>query len=630
MNHQPDFEHPEGNDEAIGAALRVSVLVFAGLLLAAGGAVAVWMLTSPEPVVAEAKLELPELRDTANVSLPTAPFKDITQAAGIDFVHFTGATGEKLLPETMGGGCAFFDYDGDGDQDLLLVNGARWPWDDAQPSTPAPHSVLYANDGQGRFTDVSQQSGIDQITLYGMGAAIGDYDNDGDSDLYITAVGPNRLYRNDNGVFTDVTAEAGASGGDHWSTSAAWLDYNRDGRLDLFVCNYVDWSREIDAQQAFRLDGVGRAYGPPTAFDGDFPTLFRNDGDGVFSDVSAAAGVRKRNPLTNKPAGKSMGVAPVDYNGDGWMDLIVANDTVDNFVFENQRDGTFREVGLGVGVAVGDDGKPRGAMGIDTARHRNSDSLSVAIGNFSNEMTSLFITAPAGDIFEDIATSSGLGPQTRLELTFGLCFLDVDLDGRLDLLCANGHLEEEINKVLSSQQYEQPPQLFWNNGTGQGSEFVPLQTEQLGPDFKQPLVGRGATFADIDGDGDLDLLLTASGGPPRLLRNDQDGGHRWLRVKLEGAADRSQPPTWAVNRDAIGAWVSVTAGGRTLHRQVMPSRSYLSQTELPVTFGLGDLPADAKVDVEIDWGNGQRQTVSAVAIDSQVVIRQEPQPTIGE
>ena len=628
MNSKPEYESPEGSDEAIGAALKVSLIVIACLMLIAGGIVAAWTLFQEEPVVAETAMELPEVRDVASVALPQVGFQDITEAAGIDFVHFTGATGEKLLPETMGGGCAFFDYDGDGDQDLLLINGARWPWD-AGDSQDAPHSVLYANDGDGNFSDVSTETGIDQIKLYGMGAAVGDYDNDGDVDLYVTAVGANRLYRNDQGVFTDVTQEAGASGGDQWSTSAAWFDYNRDGRLDLFVCNYVAWSRELDTKQAFRLDGVGRAYGPPTAFDGDFPTLLRNDGDGRFTDVSESAGVQKRNTLTDKPAGKSMGVAPVDFNGDGWMDLIVANDTVDNFVFENQRDGTFREVGLEVGVAVGDDGKPRGAMGIDTARHRNSDSLAVAIGNFSNEMTSLFVTAPAGDIFEDIATSSGLGPQTRLELTFGLCFLDIDLDGRLDLMCANGHLEEEINKVLSSQHYEQPPQLFWNNGTGRGSEFVPLKSEHIGEDFKRPMVGRGAAFADIDGDGDLDLLFTSSGGRPRLLRNDLQTTHRWLRVKLQGSGQ----PT-GVNRDAIGAWVRITVNGRTLHRQVMPSRSYLSQTELPVTFGLGELPADATVDIDVDWGNGQRQTAKNVATNAEVTVQQQlaegPTPTGGE
>ncbi|MCA9177827.1 MAG: CRTAC1 family protein [Planctomycetales bacterium] len=639
----------EPTDEVIGAALKISLVCLGVFALIGGGVAAWWLLQTPPQRDVETKLVLPTTRALPDVPLPKAPFVDITEAAGIDFVHESGAAGAKLLPETMGGGCAFLDYDGDGDQDLLLINSRRWPWDlgDKQAGPPSQatlvrpegqagppsqatlvrpegpataSSALFANDGHGAFRDVSAETGIDQLRLYGMGVAVGDYDNDGDVDLYVTAVGENRLLRNENGRFLDVTEEAGVAGGrEQWSTSCAWLDYNNDGRLDLFVCNYVSWSREIDMQMDFRLDGVGRAYGPPTVFDGDFPLLFRNEGDGKFTDVSEEAGVRVTNALTNKPAGKSMGIAPVDIDGDGWLDLMVANDTVQNFLLRNQGDGTFKDVGLQMGVAVGSDGKERGAMGIDTARHRNSNSLSVAIGNFANEMTSLYLLEPNRGAFDDIAVSTGLGPQTRLELTFGVCFLDVDLDGRQDLLCANGHLEQEINKVLRSQHYEQPPQLFWNQGIGHGSEFVPLQEAQIGADFKRPMVGRGATFADIDGDGDLDVLLTSCGGKPRLLRNDQQLGHHWLRVELEGVRS---------NRDAIGAWVTVRAGDVSRHCQVMPTRSYLSQSEHPVTIGLGD--EANPVTVEILWPDGSRQTLQDVEVDRLLQVRQAVEASPGK
>jgi hypothetical protein len=602
QSDQPHNLQAERGDEVIGRALRWSSTIIVAVAAVAGTLVFWWTRPAPEAAESEAVVELPEIRVRPRASPPRSEFTDITAAAGIGFFHENGAQGEKLLPETMGGGCAFLDVDVDGDQDILLVNSCHWPWDEGSQGN-APTMCLYRNDGSGRFEDATEAVGL-QVALYGMGAAVGDYDNDGDPDLFISAVGPNRLFRNDDGRFVDVTDEAGVAGGEHdWGTSCAWLDYNKDGRLDLFVGNYVRWSKDIDLAQDFRLVGVGRAYGPPMSFQGAFPCLYRNEGDDRFTDVSQEAGIRISNPDTQTPKAKTLGLAPIDADADGWIDLIVANDTVQNFLLHNQRDGTFQEVGALAGIAFDSNGKARGAMGVDAANFRNDASLGVAIGNFSNEMTALYVAQDEPMQFVDAAIATGLGPRTRLQLTFGLFFFDYDLDGRLDLLAANGHLEEEINKVQSSQHYAQPPHLFWNCGPNKAAEFVPVSSEQCGSDLLQPLVGRGAAYGDIDNDGDLDVLLTAVGSRPRLLRNDQQLNHRWLRFKLEGRN---------CNRDAIGAWVEVDWDGQVQRRQVMPTRSYLSQSELPVTFGLGK--AGGVTRVRVLWPNGKEQRISQYQI----------------
>jgi hypothetical protein len=612
----PD-DQEERDDAIIGVALKWSLAVIV-LLGIAGGAFA-WWATRPDaaPPPKETALQPVEKRKTMGVEIPAAPLADITREAGIDFVHENGAAGEKLLPETMGGGCAFFDFDDDGDQDLLLVNSQRWPWD-ARPAQKPATMALYRNNGQGKFENATAGSGLD-ISFYGMGAATGDFDNDGRVDVFISAVGPNRLFRNvGDGKFEDVTDAAGVAGGEkEWSTSCGFFDYDNDGDLDLFVCNYVQWSREFDVAQNFQLTGGGRAYGRPQNFEGVFPYLYRNDG-GNFTDVSASSGVQVRNPATDVPMAKSLGLTFVDIDLDGWLDILVANDTVQNFLFHNQRDGTFREIGAMAGVAFDMDGAARGAMGIDAARFRNNDALGVAIGNFANEMTALYVSYNGAPQFTDEAIATGLGPNTRLQLTFGVLFADYDLDGRLDLFAANGHLEQDINRVQPSQYYEQSPQLFWNCGPQQGTEFLPVPKEKCGQDFLRPLVGRGASCADIDGDGDEDLLITASGQAPRLLRNDQLLGRHWLRLKLVGGES---------NRDAIGAWVQVKLPGRTLWRQVMPTRSYLSQTELPVTFGLGKV--DKVESVIVHWPDGTRQKVEQVKVDSQQTIKQAEAPATG-
>jgi len=541
--------------------------------------------------------------------IPVAKFTDITREAGITFVHNNGAYGDKLLPETMGIGVAFFDYDNDGHQDLLFINGTYWPGHIPEGKQPAT-MALYHNDGHGHFTDVTKGSGLD-ISCYGMGVAIGDYDNDGLPDVFITAVGGNHLFHNDgHGKFHEVTQEAGLGNSTNdWGTGAAFIDYDNDGKLDLFVCNYVQWSPEIDLAKSYVMPNIGRAYGPPRNFAGTFPHLYHNDGHGHFTDVSAQAGVQIKDPATGLPMAKSLAVAPVDVDNDGWIDLVVANDTVPNFLFHNEHNGTFKEIGARSGVAYDAYGLVRGAMGIDSARFRNDDTLGIAIGNYANEMNALYVAQRDSLLFADEATQAGVGPASQKLLKFGLFFFDYDLDGRLDVLTANGHLEPEINRVQSNQQYRQPAQLFWNRGDSKGTSFVPVPPDKAGTDLFQPIVGRGAAFADIDGDGDLDVVLTQIGGPPLVLRNDQNLHHHWIRLKLVGTKS---------NRDAIGAWIKVRVNSQTLWRQVMPTHAYLSQSELPVTIGLGN--ADKVDSVEINWPSGIKQKVENVLIDRPMTI----------
>jgi hypothetical protein len=446
-----------------------------------------------------------------------------------------------------------------------------------------------------------------------MGVAAGDYDNDGWTDLYITALGDNYLLKNGQGHFTDVTTSTGTAGQTYdWSTAAAFLDIDNDGDLDLFVGNYVQWSRQIDLEIDFRLTGVGRSIGAPNHFFGTTNRLYRNDGDGRFSDVSASAGIMITDPVTHAPAGKTLSVAPVDYDRDGLMDLFVANDTTRNFLYHNLGKGQFEEIGALEGIAYDRNGKATGAMGIDAAYFRNDEDLGIGIGNFANEMSSLYVTAGGQPPFADEAILEGFGPASRLALTFGLFFFDYDLDGRLDLFQANGHLETEINLMQSSQTYAQAAQLFWNCGSACRSRFVPVTDSG---DFANPMVGRGAAYADIDSDGDLDVVVTQNGRRAVLFRNEQSLGHHWLRVRLVG--DRS-------NRNAIGATVETSVDGVNQRRMVMPTRSYLSQSELPVTFGLGT--RNALDELHITWPDGQRQTVPVPAVDIMMTVTQSDQP----
>ena len=427
---------------------------------------------------------------------------------------------------------------------------------------------------------MTKEAGLDK-TFYGQGVAVGDYDNDGDPDLYVTAIGRGYLFRNDGkGHFDDVTDAANAKGPNGWLTGAAFLDIDNDGDLDLFIGNYVTWTPEIDKVQGFQLTGIGRAYGPPTPFGGSFCALLRNDG-GRFTDISEQAGIQVRTPDLKVPVGKSLGVAPYDVDGDGLVDIAVANDTVQNFLFHNKGQGKFEEIAIVSGVAFDQSGSPRGGMGIDWAHFMNDDRLGLAVGNFANEMTALYVCdQPATLQFSDLANLYGLGAPTQPPLKFGLFFFDYDLDGRLDLLSANGHLEPEISKVQASETYEQPVQLFWNSGKPGRSLYVLVKPENAGPDLFKPIVGRGTAYADIDGDGDLDVVVTVNNGPARLFRNDGGNKNHWIRLELAGNGKTS-------NRDAIGAKVELKAGDHVCHRQLFPSKSYLSSVELPLTFGLG-------------------------------------------
>jgi hypothetical protein len=593
------------------AVIRRAFLYSMGVvvLVAAVGGAIYWVTRTPQapaPVV-DAEVQAPKVIESPAASRPPGiHFTDITKAAGIDFVHVNGAYGERLMPETIGSGAAFIDYDDDGCQDLFLVNSRYWQGH--EEGRAQPRQALYRNDCKGHFQDVTEKAGL-AFSTYGMGVAVGDYDGDGRDDLFVASLNRNHLFHNLGGRFQEVTDRAGVSGGDDtWSSSAAFFDYDKDGDLDLFVVNYVKWSRQIDLEIDFRLTGLGRAYGAPLNFVGTNNYLYRNDGNGHFTDVSTESGILVSDPVSGHPVGKGLGVVPVDYDGDGWLDLMVVNDTVRNFLYHNKGDGTFEEVGVFEGVAYDRNGKATSSMGVDAAHYRDDKEVGIAVGNFANEMASLYATADGHPPLVDEAVIEGLGPASRIPLTFGLLFLDYDLDGRLDLLLANGHLESEINKVQQSQHYAQPPQLFWNCGPACRGRFVPVA--EAG-DLAEPLVGRGIAYADIDGDGDLDVLVTQNGRRPALFRNDQMTGHHWLRVRLRG-----QPP----NTDAIGARLALTVGGTTRYREVMPTRGYMCQVELPVTFGLGTL--DRVQGLQIDWPDGSVQDVTPKTVDTTLTITQ--------
>lgn len=576
-----------------------------------------WFATGCKPERVEDKVTTivepvrPKKVETARI--PTVKFVDVTKESGINFVHVNGAEGEKLLTETMGSGVAFFDYDGDGDQDLFFVNSSYQP-NSKTKSEYRPTHALYRNDGKGKFQDVTKEAGLDQSTL-GMGVATGDYDDDGDIDLYVSGVGGGVLFRNDGkGKFEDVTKAANARGSDGWQTSVAFLDIENDGDLDLFICCYVTWSREYDLGQDFQLQGTGgdRAYGPPRAFPGSLCTLLRND-QGVFKDISEEAGITVRHPDTKTPVGKSLGVAPFDLDGDGLVDIAVANDTVQNFVFHNKGGGKFEEIGITSGVAFDQEGSVRGAMGIDVVHFKNDESVGIFISNFANEMTACYVAEdPKGLQFSDQAAIQGLGAPTSPPMKFGLFLFDYDLDGRLDLLTTNGHLESDISKVQASETYLQSAQLFWNTGESGRTRFALVGAESAGPDLFRPIVGRGSAYADIDGDGDLDVVLTHNGGPARIFRNDGGNANKWLRMTLRGTKS---------NRQALGAKITLKAGDESQHRQVFTTRGYLSSSEPTATFGLGKLEkADS---ITIVWPSGKTTELKDLKADKSYLVDED-------
>ncbi|HMI53824.1 MAG TPA: CRTAC1 family protein [Candidatus Saccharimonadales bacterium] len=511
-------------------------------------------------------------------SSPGFHFTDVTTAAGISFKHNSGAFGGKFLPETLGSGCAFIDYDRDGWPDILLINAMDWPGHKRQRST----LQLYHNNRNGTFTDISKKAGLD-IEMYGMGVAVGDYNNDGFPDVLITCVGQSRLFRNTGrGTFEDVTKSSGLFGRQGFSTSALWFDYDRDGLLDLFICNYVRWAPEHDVFCS--LDGKQKSYCTPEAYRGDTCWLFHNRGNGTFEDVTATSGIFDS-------SSKSLGVAMFDYDQDGWPDLVVANDTQPNKLYKNLRNGKFKDVAVEAGLAFSSEGKARAGMGIDIADYENSGKPGVVITNFDNEMVGLYRAAGNGN-FDDVALASGVGAASKNTLGFGCSFLDADLDGSLDLLVANGHIDDTVRNIRGNTGYAQAPQLFLNSGK---SKFRDVAAEVAGG-FQSAKVGRGLAYADFDRDGDVDVLLTTNNGPAYLYRNEQTSGNHSIRFHLIGTKS---------NRDAIGARVRIFHNGVTQSQLVKSGSSYLSQSELPVTFGLGK--QDHVERVVIDWPSGQSQ-----------------------
>jgi len=509
---------------------------------------------------------------------------DVTSAAGIQFRHNSGAYGGKLLPETLGSGCAFLDYDADGWQDILLINGMDWPQHKRQRTTLR----LYRNNRDGTFTDVTRRAGLD-VEMYGMGIAVGDYNNDGFPDILVTCVGQNRLFRNSGkGTFTEVTAKSGLDNRLGFSTSALWFDYDRDGLLDLFVCNYVKWSAEHDVFCS--LDGKHKSYCTPEAYRGETCWLFHNRGDGTFEDVTAKSGIFDT-------SSKSLGVAMLDYDRDGWPDLLVANDTQPNKLYRNQRNGTFKDVAVEAGIAFSAEGKARAGMGVDAADFDHSGFPGVAITNFDNEMIGLYRPAAHGT-YNDVAVQAGVGLASQNTLGFGCAFLDANLDGALDLIVANGHIDDTVRNIRGNVGYAQPPQIFLNNGQGKFQDVAAATGEA----FIQPKVGRGLCYADFDRDGDLDILMTTNNGPAYLYRNDQQTENHSIRFRLTGTKS---------NRDAIGAMIRIEHEGSTQGRLVKGGSSYLSQSELPVTFGLGKRD---KIDrVTIEWPSGKSEEYKNLA-----------------
>jgi len=521
-------------------------------------------------------------------------FRDITLQAGIRFVHNNGAFGKKFLPETLGPGVAFIDYDNDGWPDIFLVNGMDWPGHVQKHTTPK----LYHNNHDGTFTDVTHKAGLD-VEMYGMGVAVGDYDNDGFDDLFVTALGQNRLFHNNgNGTFTDVTQKAGLSGPRELSTSAAWVDYDKDGHLDLVVGNYVQWTQETDLYCT--LDGKSKSYCTPESYKGTSARLWHNRGDGTFEDVTQKAGLAD-------PTSKTMGIAVLDYDNDGWPDLLFSNDTQPNKLYHNNGNGTFSEKGVIAGIAFSEDGVARAGMGVDAADYDHSGYPSVMITNFSNQMLSLYHNEGKG-LFVDEAPQSAIGRATLLTLGFGCFFFDYDLDGWPDIFIANGHIDPEIQRVQANVKYAMPPHLFRNLGKGKFEEV----TNSMGAAFIAPRVGRGAAYADLNNDGRLDLLLSTNGGPAYLFRNEaQVAGtaNRSVRLKLIGTKS---------DRDGIGAVVRLSSGGDSQTQMLRSGSSYLSSSELILTFGLAQRDkADA---IEIRWPSGQVDHLSAVAAGQTITV----------
>jgi hypothetical protein len=526
-------------------------------------------------------------------------FRDITTQAGIRFTHNNGAFGKKWLPETMGPGCAFIDYDNDGYPDIVLINGDDFPGHPRHSADAGATTLkLYHNNHDGTFTDVTRKAGL-AVPMFGLGVAVGDYDNDGFDDLFVTALGQSHLFHNNgNGTFTDVTKSAGMWGPSEFSTGAAWVDYDRDGKLDLVVANYVQWTEQTDLYCT--LDGAHKSYCTPESYKGTSLRLWHNLGSGKFEDATQKAGLVD-------PTSKSLGIAVLDYNNDGWPDLVIANDTQPNKLYLNKKDGTFDERGVPAGIGFSEDGVARAGMGVDAADYDRSGHPSVLISNFANQMVSLYHNEGNG-LFVDEAPQSEVGRATLVTLGFGCFFFDYDNDGWPDIFVADGHIEDQIERVQKRVSYAEPSHLFRNLGGGKFQEV----TAQMGAAFAAPKVARGAAYADIDNDGFLDVLVTTNAGPAYLFHNEGGSNHS-LRIKLVGTKS---------NRDGIGAVVRVSSGaGKDQQSKMLRSgSSYLSQSELVLTFGLG---AQTKADsIEIQWPSGQVDKLSNINAGQTVTVQE--------
>jgi hypothetical protein len=534
----------------------------------------------------------------ASEERPTGPirFTDITRQAGIDFVRNSGAFGKKYLPETMGSGVCFIDYNNDGWQDILFVNSMDWPGHGGRTKS---YPALYRNNGNGTFTNVTKQAGLD-VQMYGMGCAVGDYNNDGYDDIYITALGHNYLFRNNgNGTFTNVTKQAGVGSGG-WSTSAAWFDYNNDGKLDLVVDHYVHWS--VKSDKWCSLDGVHKSYCTPELYKGESISLYRNNGNGTFTNVTKQAGLYDSND-------KALGVALVDYNNDGCIDLFITNDTEPNRLYRNNCNGTFTEVGFAAGVAYSSSGKARAGMGTDSGDYNGSGLQSLIVGNFTHESMSLYRNEGNG-LFTNVAGSAGIAGPSANSLTFGTFFFDYNLDGRPDIFAINGHVDDDISVLDPSLSYAEQPLLFENMGNGKFKDV----SNDVGPAFKEKLVGRGAAYGDIDNNGDLDLVVTTSNGAARLWRNDGANENDMLEIKTVGTRS---------NRDGIGAKVFLTTStGQHMSEMVKSGSSYLSQSELRLTFGLGKPDPSKRISLKILWPAGDVQILKNIRPDQFITVEE--------
>jgi hypothetical protein len=519
---------------------------------------------------------------------PSHTFADVTEEAGISWTQFSGESPDRFLIETMGGGVAFLDFDGDGLLDIFFVNGGETPHGKSQASV---RNALYKNLGNGKFEDVAAKAGVDRIGSYGMGAAVADFDNDGFPDLYVTGFPASYLYHNNrDGTFSDVTEQAGVKNSARWAASAAWFDFDRDGLLDLVVTNYAQFS--FADQKRCNIKG-SPAYCAQTSYAGMPLTLFHNDGSGHFSDVSAHSGIEKF-------VGRSLGVVAIDVNDDGWTDLFIARDASANLLLINQRDGTFRNIADDAEVAYDAAGVAKAGMGVDAGDVNNDGRPDFVITNFNDQYHSLLVATPSPR-YDDQTLQSGLARHTKKFVGWGVHYMDFDNDGNLDLLIVNGHINQGIEATRLDVKYQEPALLLENSAKGSFRDLG----ERAGEAFRKSYVARGLAVGDWNNDGRVDAVFTRLNAAPVLLRNDSGQANSWIGLDLQGVSS---------NRDAIGAKVTVEAGGSKWVRWITGGSSYLASHDKRLVVGLGKVAAVSGVHVEIRWPNGNISQLSSLKL----------------